>query len=140
MANYENIILKEYKKFVESKKKYSVKTIPIKSDLFKLIYDSDFTDEWDNSGYIFYKPILRKAGRLYMFKGTPYEIKALKKLKGLQFKKRFTRIIVALLDHPDYSMKNKAETHILISILIDLAAVASVTIVPLILVWLIFFK
>lgn len=116
MENYQKIIDKHFENFMESNKRFSKVNIRMKKRKIRAEYIDHFVDEWDSTGFIFYKPILHRAGRLYMFKGKPYEPFKFPRIKGINIGQRIKRIIAHsvafFMDKPDWKMRNKAERDI----------------------------
>ncbi|MBP3889130.1 MAG: hypothetical protein J6F30_16020 [Cellulosilyticum sp.] len=162
MKDYEKLIEDKYERFTISKTKYAVLKISTPLPKAEIIYHSWFSNDWDNTGYIFYKPFFRTKGKLYMFKGEPFELPEYppltgsqknKQLKGLQLKKRFKnlqlkkRFLIGIYDFlfhltqkPDYTMRNKAEKRIATSVFIDLLILSLIGGILFLIVWYFFYK
>lgn len=109
MSQHEQVIRKHFVSFLSSNKKYSEVKITIPKRKVGIDYLVHFEDEWDCIGFLFYKSMLSRDGRLYMFKGKPYIEKKFKKIKGLRIGKRLKRCVAYWLDKPDWHMRHKAE-------------------------------
>lgn len=112
MSQHEQMIQKHFLNFLSSNKKYSQVKIPISKRRIGIDYRVHFEDEWDSIGFLFYKSMLSRDGRLYMFKGKPYTEKKFKRIKGFHLGRRLKRCVAYWLDKPDWKMRHKAEKNL----------------------------
>lgn len=109
MKNYEKIIDKHFEAFMETKKKYSEVRITYPKWLFRMEYITHFTDEFDATGYIYYKPAFCKYGRLYMFKGKPFNSKPYPRIAFFNIPGHIQAMVRDFRRSPERDKKNKAE-------------------------------
>ncbi|OOB77611.1 MAG: hypothetical protein BEN19_01790 [Epulopiscium sp. Nuni2H_MBin003] len=125
--NRNKYIANKFKDFYYKDKKYRARCIPLKfkEDLFNIIYLTHYiesnSDEIDTEGYIYYKPMLSRKGKLYMFKNLSTAKTAKKDAPRKKESPEPTNIFSAGIGKLSYLMKSylfgrsskgKAEIHI----------------------------
>lgn len=109
MKKYEAIINKHFESFIESRKKYSEVRIAYQKWLFKMEYQTHFIDEFDATGFIYYKPAFGRYGRLYMFKGKPFNSKPYPRIAFFNIGGHVSAMLKNAGQNPDRKKKSKAE-------------------------------
>lgn len=115
----ENRINQYFTKFLKSTDEFKAIKLKEAQKILYMEYDSFFIDDYDTTGWIYFKPTLSKQGRLYMFKGKPYQPLYWKTLKWWHLSQRFQRFCAELhykyiqKKKPDYAKRHLAEWHII---------------------------
>lgn len=120
----EKTINEQFEKFLNGSKRFKVSKLKEIKQGWYLEYDTFFVDDYDTTGWIYYKPLFSKYAWFYMFKGKPYQPLYWKPLAWWHFIRRFKRHLIELQykyiekKKPDYSMRNLAEWYIIKNLIV----------------------